>query len=441
MPLAADIRECPVTWGLAATWTLVFAAMLATQYALGVPAPTFGMGDPLGVSSVIGHRFGDLTWAEVQRGEAWRLITATFVHFGLIHIAMNVTALLKLGQLIEPWYGGGPFLAVCLAIGGLGNLVGGLLRVGVTAIRTLLAGTPPARVLPSWFDNGGPAGIEAAWNTPSGGGSTILLGLLGLGAVVGWRSKTRIGSFLRDQMVMALILTAALGFVLVNLLDNYGHAGGAIVGGAIGFVHRPLFRICERSRAFRGACWVLALGVIAASLAAAIRDDRGEATWRTQALSVEARFRLDDAALGDLDRLANLYAARVALAIKADTWDDHGGLDQIAVERSLKRLAVTPAQPLEDGPFNLTIEVPGGIRPAFEAALAGLEARSADSWGPDGAEALVEVRDRARRALDQAPKYRDVYAFALAWNRARGIVAEDWARAKAERVRLDRSVN
>ncbi len=217
--------------------------------------PAGGIANPLAVSSQVGHRFGDMTWAEIRHGEVWRLVTATFIHFSLVHVGMNAFGLIKLGQLIEPWYGSGPFLAVCLLIGGLGNLVGGLLRQGMAVGQAGLAGSRVAHAWPSWFGVGGPDGVNESFLIQSGGGSTILLGLLGLGAVVGWRSKTRIGSFLRDQMVAMLVFTGVLGVVLINLIDNYGHAGGAIVGAGFGFIHRPLLRISERSRRFRQGCW------------------------------------------------------------------------------------------------------------------------------------------------------------------------------------------
>ena len=101
-------------------------------------------------------------------------------------------------------------------------------------------------------------GHEAVVNIHTGGGSTILLGLLALAAVVGWRSKTRIGGFLRDQMVAMLVITVVLGVVLSNFVDNFGHAGGAIAGALIGFAHRPLIRLGERRWARRTAWGIVA---------------------------------------------------------------------------------------------------------------------------------------------------------------------------------------
>ena len=49
----------------------------------------------------------------------------------------------------------------------------------------------------------------------------VVLGLVALCAVVGWRSKTRTGDYLRGQMVGALIFTAFLG-LLPMLLQPFG---------------------------------------------------------------------------------------------------------------------------------------------------------------------------------------------------------------------------
>ncbi len=185
------------------------------------------------------------------------MLTASFIHFGAAHLVMNLVGMIQLGRLMEPWYGGRQFLAICLGLGAAGNLLGVLMRHGVALGRAWLQAHGLARVLPAALAGGGPA---AALEVHAGGGSTVLLGLIGLGMVVGWRSRTRVGAFLRDQMVTVLVITAILGIAWMTRIDNYGHAGGAIAGSALGFLHRRLVRTGPRGR--RLAAWASALVIV-----------------------------------------------------------------------------------------------------------------------------------------------------------------------------------
>ena len=53
----------------------------------------------------------------------WRLLTATFVHVGLIHLATNMWCLWNLGLLGEPLLGPAGLIAVYLITGVAGNLL------------------------------------------------------------------------------------------------------------------------------------------------------------------------------------------------------------------------------------------------------------------------------------------------------------------------------
>ena len=434
--LVDDARECPSTWTLAASWVVVFALMHLVQWSAAIPTPPGGFANPLPVSSITGHRFGDMTWAEVRRGEVWRLVTATFIHFSLLHVGMNVFGLIKLGQLVEPWYGSGPFLAVCLAIGGLGNLVGGLIRQGIATGKTWMAGGRLAQAWPTWFDTGGLDGIEVAFGTPSGGGSTILLGLLGLGAVVGWRSKTRIGSFLRDQMVAILGFTALLGLVLYNLIDNYGHAGGAIVGAGFGFVHRPLLRISERSRPFRVACWAGVIAVILACIVATARDDRSESGFRADFTQASNRYQSAFETLSDLERISILYARNVSLGIGIFEGEPGRELDLIAFD-SLFKQVTTAALPSTSTPLNPE-EWRTRTSKELRSALESLRTRPTTRWGVVVADDLSEIERLGRNALDQPPTFRQVYSFVVGWRSASKAIMTDRDEAQTRLVELDR---
>ncbi|MHC5538545.1 rhomboid family intramembrane serine protease [Singulisphaera rosea] len=240
--LYVEFKDFPATMSLATAWVAVFLLMLSCRFN---EPPLPSAGQVILGNFTAAHRFGDLTLDELFRGEVWRAMTCTFVHYNVMHIGLNVFGLYQLGCVIESWYGAGQTLAIYALIGGGGNLVSGLMRY--------LVGSNPA--------------------SHAGGGSTIVLGLVALCAVVGWRSRTRMGDYLKSQMVGILIFTAVLGQIL-PIVDNWGHAGGAIVGALIGFAHRRLIRTAERPVGI----WAGALGLLlmVASGAAQVRANRAE---------------------------------------------------------------------------------------------------------------------------------------------------------------------
>ncbi len=62
------------------------------------------------------------------RGEWWRIVTAMFVHVGILHLATNMWCLWNLGLLAEPLMGSGGVLAVYLLTGAAGNLLSTLVN-------------------------------------------------------------------------------------------------------------------------------------------------------------------------------------------------------------------------------------------------------------------------------------------------------------------------
>lgn len=59
--------------------------------------------------------------SEVQRGEWWRLLTATFLHSGVMHVAMNMLGLYSAGLLVERIYGHRLYLVVYFCSGLIGS--------------------------------------------------------------------------------------------------------------------------------------------------------------------------------------------------------------------------------------------------------------------------------------------------------------------------------
>lgn len=100
------------TWVLIAINVLVFAVMVAR----GVPFvnPTAREVLPWGAD------FGPLT---IGAGQWWRMLTACFVHFGIIHIGMNMYVLFQIGPFIEAVFGRARYLAIYFFAGLAGSLV------------------------------------------------------------------------------------------------------------------------------------------------------------------------------------------------------------------------------------------------------------------------------------------------------------------------------
>jgi rhomboid protease GluP len=234
---------------------LVFAALLATRLR---EQPSLAIWRILVQGVGDAHRFGDLTLEELAHGEAWRLITCTFVHYSLIHIALNLVAFYLLGTLVESWYGAGQFVLIYGLTGALGNLISALIRFA--------------------------AGFGR--NVHSGGGSVVIMGLIGLCAVMGWKSRTAKGNILGWQMFKAIGLTGLLGIAFPRYIDNWGHAGGAIVGALLGLCHHWFLRQYARPSAW-------GLGIVTALLMAGCAIAQASADWREAPRRRDAALRLE----------------------------------------------------------------------------------------------------------------------------------------------------
>jgi len=57
------------------------------------------------------------------QGQWWRIVTAMFVHVGIIHLATNMWCLWNLGLLAEPLMGSTGVLTVYILTGAAGNLL------------------------------------------------------------------------------------------------------------------------------------------------------------------------------------------------------------------------------------------------------------------------------------------------------------------------------
>jgi rhomboid protease GluP len=108
--LVSESTRTPITVGLIAINALVFVATLVGGAEFFKPVGT--------VQIAWGSNFGPYT----TDGDWWRLLTSLFVHFGIVHIVLNMLALAVFGPLVERLYGSVTYLLIYLFAGMAGSL-------------------------------------------------------------------------------------------------------------------------------------------------------------------------------------------------------------------------------------------------------------------------------------------------------------------------------
>lgn len=212
----------PATYALIAINVAAFVAELVG----GGSAGSFqGAG-----GSVIDH--AGLNAPTVADGDWWRIVTAGFLHAGVIHIALNMFALFILGTLLEPAIGTPRFIAVYFV--------------------SLLAGSFGALLLDP--------------NETTVGASGAIFGLMSAAFIVArHRGLEQLASQIGFYVVLNLVFTFGVPGISVG-----GHLGGLLGGGLTGL----LIVFSERRTArpvTLEALGMLALGAVsvAGALAAA----------------------------------------------------------------------------------------------------------------------------------------------------------------------------
>jgi rhomboid protease GluP len=190
----------------------------------------------------------------ILAGQWWRLLTAIFVHVGLIHIATNMWCLWNLGILGEPLIGPLGMVAVYMLTGIAGNL----LSMAVNVIFTHIFRDPSYLVQVGAGASGAVFGIAG-----------ILIVLLSNRRLpLPWAELKR----LRSSVVQFALINLAIGLSTavpkLNFgirIDNSAHIGGFLCGLALGAPLVPRMtagrdRYLKRQKAtFAAACFILAL--------------------------------------------------------------------------------------------------------------------------------------------------------------------------------------
>lgn len=141
----------------------------------------------------------------VAGGESWRLLSALFLHGGLLHLLFNGVALLEIGRAVERRIGTTRTLSIFLLAGAWGFLASLLWQPGVISI----------------------------------GASGGIFGLLGVWAMLSIRDAGQVEAAVRLRrrlsVPLVLLLALGLGFLIPNV-DHAAHLGGLSVGLLLGAV-------------------------------------------------------------------------------------------------------------------------------------------------------------------------------------------------------------
>ena len=138
-------------------------------------------------------QYADGSLAGVSNGEWWRLISAAFLHYGPLHLGMNMLSLYFVGSVLEQVVGRWRYVLLYFVAGVAGSA--GALLV-----------TP---------------------NSPTAGASGAIFGVLGALLVLERRGTISSGGQILGLIVLNLVFTFAIPGISIG-----GHVGG-LVGGAV----------------------------------------------------------------------------------------------------------------------------------------------------------------------------------------------------------------
>src|SRR5262245_21013983 len=180
---------------------------------------------------VVNATYADGTPAGLAHGEWYRLLTAAFLHYGPIHLGLNMLALWWLGQPVEAALGRARFLLLYI-VSGLAGSAGALLL------------TP---------------------NSITVGASGAIFGILGALLVL----EYQVTGSLAGQAMTLIVINLAFSVGFSSNISLGGHVGGLIAGilSTIAFVgFRSQFPAVGRAALFRAGI-VVAIGVISVLIA------------------------------------------------------------------------------------------------------------------------------------------------------------------------------
>jgi len=209
-------RRRPGMWGLTSLFRGVFRAGSVTHavtiacvalYVVSLVYDPSSALRPRGVFDVFSpggralQTLGMTSGAAMASGQWWTLLTAIYLHGGLLHILFNVLWIRQLGPAVEELFGPARFFVIFTVAGATGFL-----------ISNLISGYPTV------------------------GASGSIFGLFGAMVAYGRKRGGVFGAMVLRQYGQWALILFILGFLWGGVVNNVAHAGGFVGGLAAGFV-------------------------------------------------------------------------------------------------------------------------------------------------------------------------------------------------------------
>lgn len=210
-------------------------------------------------------RMGGAVGSLIRQGEWWRLLSATLLHGGVLHLGMNLLAIYSLGSLVERLLGPARLVTILVVAGLAGSGLGVVL-------------TPPHR------------------DVLSIGASGAVFGLLGTSLLWAVYPRRDFPVWVVKQLRKMALVNGVLnlGVSLLPQVDHWAHLGGALAGAGLALAgfSRPL--LAPTPSRLTGSTLAALLAVVALGVSFGKAQHAGRSFQLRQPITYQ-RCVLDDA--------------------------------------------------------------------------------------------------------------------------------------------------
>jgi rhomboid protease GluP len=234
-------------------------------------------------------------------GDWWRLITSIFIHFGIIHVLMNMYCLYSIGVYLEPMLGKVKYVTAYLCTGVLASLVS------------------------LWWHTEG---------TNSAGASGAVFGMYGL--FLALLTTDLIPKSVRDALLksIGIFIFYNLAYGMKGGVDNAAHVGGLISGFIFGYIF--VIGIKKEKMGLKAA-WVLPLVIIISTGSTYLYLEKNK---QSEVVRKDILVEVDEAKFKDNDKFDKSYNEFVELQKTAINVMTDSTLDNISMKNKLTTVSM-----------------------------------------------------------------------------------------------------